>query len=58
MRWLSFISPMRYFIDFGYGVILKGNGLALVAWDIVGIVILGSVLFSFSLWWFKRSLSH
>ncbi len=58
MRWFSFISPMRYFIDFGYGVILKGNGLALVAWDIIGIVILGCVLFSFSLWWFKRSLSH
>lgn len=58
MRWLSFASPMRYFIDFGYGVILKGNGLALVAWDIVGIVILGSALFGFSLWRFERSISH
>ena len=37
MHKLSFISPMRYFIDFGFGVLLKGNGLSLVAWDIVGI---------------------
>jgi ABC-2 type transport system permease protein len=58
MRWLSLISPMRYFIDFGYGVILKGNGLSIVAWDIAGIVILGSALFTFSLWWFQRSLSR
>ena len=36
MRGLSFVLPMRYFIDFGYGVILKGNGVALVAWDVAG----------------------
>jgi ABC-2 type transport system permease protein len=58
MRWLSVISPLRYFIDFGYGVILKGNGLDLVAWDIAGICILGFGLFSFSLWWFQKSLGR
>ena len=58
MRWFSLISPMRYFIDFGYGVILKGSGLSIVVWDIAGIVILGSALFAFSLWWFQRSLSR
>lgn len=58
MRKMSIISPMRYFIDFGFGVLLKGNGLALVAWDIVGMLVFGIVLFSFSLWWFQRSLSR
>jgi ABC-2 type transport system permease protein len=58
MRWLSYVSPMRYFIDFGYGVILKGSGVALVAWDIAGILILGCALFSFSLWWFRRSVAR
>ena len=57
MRRLSLLSPLRYFIDFGYGVILKGNGLALVAHDILGICILGAGLFTFSLWWFRRSLA-
>jgi ABC-2 type transport system permease protein len=56
MRWVSLISPMRYFIDFGYGVILKGNGLTIVIWDIVSILLFGIVLMSFSLWWFRRSL--
>jgi len=55
MRWVSLLSPLRYFIDLGYGVILKGNGLRLVAADIAGIVTLGAVLFTFSLAWFKRS---
>jgi ABC-2 type transport system permease protein len=58
MRWLSVVSPLRYFIDFGYGVILKGNGLSLVAHDIAGISILGCGLFTFSLWWFRRSLAR
>jgi ABC-2 type transport system permease protein len=58
MRWLSLLSPLRYFIDFGYGVILKGNGLDLVLRDIAGIVVLGAALFSFSLWWFRKSLAR
>ena len=58
MRKMSIISPMRYFIDFGFGVLLKGNGLALVAWDIVGMLVFGIALFSFSLCWFQRSLSR
>ncbi len=56
MRWVSMLSPLRYFIDLGYGVILKGNDLRLVASDIAGILVLASVLFAFSLAWFHRSL--
>ncbi len=54
MQWASLISPMRYFIDFGYSVLFKGNGLAYVWHDIAGIIVLGTLLFGFSLWWFAR----
>jgi ABC-2 type transport system permease protein len=56
LRGISVVSPLRYFIDFSFGVILKGNGLEIVVWDLVGIPILGAVLFVFSLWWFERRL--
>ena len=56
MRWISFLSPLRYFIDFGFGVILKGTGLRALIWDVAGIAVLGAVLFAFSLLWFERSL--
>lgn len=56
MQWLSLLSPLRYYIDFAFGVILKGNGLRFVAGDIAAIAILGTVLFGFSLLWFQRSL--
>ncbi len=57
MRWVSLISPMRYFIDFGYSVLFKGNGLAYVWHDIVGMTVLGALLFAFSRWWFGRTIS-
>ena len=56
LRWISLISPLRYYIEFAFGVILKGNGLSVLAWDVAGIAILGTVLFVFSLLWFQRSL--
>ena len=56
LRGLSLISRLRYFIDFAFGVILKGNTASMLAWDIAGIAILGTVLFTLSLLSFERSL--
>ncbi len=57
MQYLSLISPMRYFIDFGYSVLFKGNGITYVWHDILGIILIGLVLFAFSSYQFKRSFS-
>ena len=57
MRTISLLSPLRYYIDFAFGVILKGNGISILIGDIVGIATLGVVLFGFSLLWFERSLT-
>jgi ABC-2 type transport system permease protein len=56
LRGISLASPLRYYIDFAFGVILKGNGAAVLAADIAGIALLGVLLFGFSLMWFERSL--
>ena len=56
MRTISLLSPLRYYIDFAFGVVLKGNGLSVLLGDVVGIAILGGALFAFSLMWFERSL--
>jgi ABC-2 type transport system permease protein len=58
LRAISLVSPLRYYIDFGFGVILKGNGASVLAWDIAGILVLGTVLFGGSLLWFERSLAR
>jgi ABC-2 type transport system permease protein len=57
VRGASLISPMRYFIDFGHSVLFKGNGTAYVWNDIIGIIVLGTLLFSFSIWWFGRKIA-
>jgi len=54
MKYTSLLSPMRYFIDFGYQVLFKGNGIQYVWHDIVGIFVLGTVMFSLSVWRFRK----
>jgi ABC-2 type transport system permease protein len=56
MQYLSLLSPMRYYIDLGFQVLFKGNGLAYVWHDILGILVLGSGLFAFAVWRFRRLL--
>lgn len=53
MKYLSTISPLRYYMDFGYQVLFKGNGIRYVWQDILGIVILGTLIFSAAVWRFR-----
>lgn len=56
MKYASLIPPMRYFMDFGYQVLFKGNGFAYVWHDVLGILVLGSGLFACAVWRFRRLL--
>jgi ABC-2 type transport system permease protein len=51
---LMALSPLRYYIDVTYGVLLKGVGLELL-WDsILTMALLGGVLFGLGLRRFRR----
>lgn len=56
-RWVQTmmtVSPLRYYIDVTYGVMLKGAGLDML-WKPVGaMVVLGGGLFGFGMWRFRR----
>jgi len=56
MQYASLISPMRYFMDFGYQVLFKGNGVAYVWHDVLGILVLGTLMFGLSVWRFRIEL--
>lgn len=42
-QWLMVISPLYYFIDVAYGVILKGAGWSVLWPSVLGIAVLGTV---------------
>ena len=48
MRTVGLLSPVRHYVDFGYQVLFKGNGLGYVWHDVVGILALGVALFLLS----------
>jgi ABC-2 type transport system permease protein len=54
MRAFSLLSPVRYYVDFGYQVLFKGNGLGYVWLDVAGILALGLTLFLLSVRRFAR----
>jgi ABC-2 type transport system permease protein len=50
LRLLMLLSPLHYYIDASFGVLLKGADLTLL-WDsVLGITILGGALFGLGLW--------
>jgi ABC-2 type transport system permease protein len=53
-RHLMSLSPLRYFIEIVHGILLKGAGLS-VLWDsVLAMALLGSGLFGFGMWRFRR----
>ncbi|HEX9821846.1 MAG TPA: ABC transporter permease [Methylomirabilota bacterium] len=54
MRSAGLLSPVRHYVDFGYQVLFKGNGLAYVWQDVAGILVLGVALFLISVRRFAR----
>lgn len=55
--WLRFaidLTPLRYFIDVAYGILLRGAGLETL-WDsVLKMFAIGAVLFGIALWRFRR----
>lgn len=54
MRYASLLSLMRHYIDLGFQVLFKGNGVAYVWHDILGIFALGALMFGCSIQRFRR----
>ncbi|HDY83445.1 MAG TPA: ABC transporter permease, partial [Halieaceae bacterium] len=54
LRNTMYISPLYYYIEMSYGILLKGAGLRIL-WDsLLGLTLLGSLVFGFGVWRFRR----
>ncbi len=54
LRQAMFLSPLYYYVEMGYAILLKGAGLKIL-WDsLLGLSLLGSLLFGLGVWRFKR----
>jgi ABC-2 type transport system permease protein len=57
MQWLTYLDPMRYFIEVCRGVLLKGVGLEALWFQVLILLIFATVLISLSIRQFRRQLS-
>jgi ABC-2 type transport system permease protein len=54
IRQAMYASPLYYYIEMAYGILLKGAGLDIL-WDsLLSLIALGSLIFIFGAWRFKR----
>jgi ABC-2 type transport system permease protein len=53
---LSYISPLRYYLEIGLGIFLKGVGIEVLWPQTVAMGGLGLVIFALGLWCFERQL--
>ncbi|HSA85354.1 MAG TPA: ABC transporter permease [Nitrospira sp.] len=51
---LMLLSPLRYFIEIAYGILLKGAGLDVLWSQALAMAALGGILFTFGTWRFRR----
>lgn len=57
LRQAMYFSPLYYFIEMSYGILLKGAGLH-VLWDsLLNLTLLGGGIFSVGLWRFRRQFN-
>lgn len=54
IRHLMALSPLRYFIEIAYGILLKGIGIEMLWSQALSMGVLGASLFGFGLWRFRR----
>jgi ABC-2 type transport system permease protein len=52
--YLTLLSPYRYYLEIGYGVVLKGAPLSVLWPDFVGLLVLGGAMFAVGAWRFLR----
>jgi len=57
LRMAMVFSPLSYFIEMGYGILLKGAGVAILWNSMLGLTLLGIVIFSFGVWRFRRQFN-
>lgn len=57
MQVMTYLSPLRYYLDLAFGIALKGAGVALL-WDkLLGLFLLGAGLFGIGALSFRRSFA-
>lgn len=57
MQRITILSPLRYYLELGFGILLKGAGLG-VLWDkLLGLSLLGGLIFAVSALRFRRSFA-
>lgn len=58
VQWLTYLDPLRYFVEIAHGMLLKGVGLETLWPQVLALLMFATVLVTLSIRQFRRQLSH
>jgi ABC-2 type transport system permease protein len=56
LQWITYLVPLRYFLDIVRGIVLKGVGIEALWFDVIALVIFGIVIMGAAARRFRKSL--
>lgn len=54
MQYITYLNPMRYFMEIVRAIMMKGAGIAQIHSDVIALIIFGLIVFSFSVLRFSK----
>jgi len=56
VQWLTYLNPLRYFIEVVRGVVLKGSGISALWPETLEMAVYGILVLSLATWRFRKSV--
>jgi ABC-2 type transport system permease protein len=56
LQWITYVVPLRYFLDIVRGIVLKGVGIEALWPDVIALAIFGFVIMAAAARRFRKSL--
>jgi ABC-2 type transport system permease protein len=56
VQWLTYLNPLRYYMDIVRGVFLKGSGIAVLWPEVAALAVFGALIMALSAARFRKRL--
>ena len=57
MQWLTYLSPVRFYLPIAQGILFKGVGFEVIVWNALGLTVFGVLMMTAGVLRLRRALA-